>query len=70
MMDAETWLTAEDALARGLIDAITGPQDDKNSAAGQLTNSNATLLSEDVKLQLRTKRNQLIMWFHNLEDNA
>jgi len=70
MMDTETWLTAEDALARGLIDAITGPQDDKNSAAGQLTNSNEKLLSEDVKLRLRTTRNQLIMWFHNLEDNA
>ena len=70
MMDAETWLTAEDALARGLIDAIAGPQDDKNSAAGQLVNSDAALLSEDVKLQLRTKRNQLIMWFNKLEDNA
>lgn len=68
MMDAETWLTAQDALDRHLIDAITGA-DDSKATDSAMTNSDAELLPNAVKNRLREKRNALITFFDNLEDN-
>ncbi|WP_102342286.1 head maturation protease, ClpP-related [Galactobacillus timonensis] len=66
LMDHETWLTAQDALDYGLIDAISAPQSDKTGGDGQFTNSTAETLPEAVKTRLRAKREALIEYFDNL----
>lgn len=67
MMDAETWLTAEDALARHLIDAISAPQSDENGGTVQMTNTTSELLPGAVKQRLRAKRDDLMRFFDELE---
>lgn len=67
LMDHETWLTAQDALAYGLIDAISAPQSDKASGEVQMTNSAAETLPEAVKTRLRAKREALMSYFDNID---
>jgi len=67
LMDHETWLTAQDALAYGLIDAVSAPQSDKTGGEVRMTNSAAETLPEAVKTRLRAKREALMSYFDMLD---
>lgn len=63
LMDAETWLTAQDAVDYGLIDEIAKPQNAEDDDDLQLTASVGSTLPLSVIQKMQARRQELITFF-------